>query len=215
MNEYIIESGKKYRIHPIFIITSFTNTMFGKVITTYTHSQYSHAAISLDPTLEHMYSFNADNKNNVLGGVSIESIKEYIQQYKDTLIKVNCIFVKEKDFKNVKSILDNMVNNIKKTTYGYTNLFSILFHRAKNATQEQFSMVCSQFVSWVIKMADIDLINKASNLVTPKDLADLDNPKVYKIYEGKAVDYDSKTIEKMIKIIKVKALLIKENFKIA
>ena len=100
-------------------------------------------------------------------------------------------------------------------TYGYANIFNILFHRAKNVTQDQFSMVCSQFVAWVMKMDNIDLINKASNLVTPKDLANLDNPKVYKIYEGKASNYDYKAIEKMIKRIKVKALLIKENFKIA
>ena len=210
MEEYILKDNNTI-IHPIFIVTSFTNTAFGKIIVTYTHSTYSHAAISFDTTLENMYSFNADNKTNTLGGISKESISEYIKKYDDTIIKVNCIFVKDDDFNKIKTALDDMIKNIKHTSYGYTNIFNILLHKAKTMNSDAMSMVCSQFVSYLIHKADIDLTTRADNLVTPQDLADIINPKVYKIYEGKAKDYDVKKINRIFRRLKTKAAVIKES----
>ena len=207
---YILEENN-VRIKPIFIVTSFTNTAFGRVITTYTHSTYSHAAMAFDTGLDHMYSFNADNKTNKLGGISIESIQEYRKKYEDSIIKVNCIFVKEKDFDIIKNAVDNMLKNQKKTRYGYNNLFNIVLAKTKKMSNDAMSMVCSQFVSYIIHKADIDLIDKSDNLTTPQDLADIINPKVYTIYEGYIKDYDKKKIDRIFRKLKAKALVIKES----
>ena len=44
------------------------------------------------------------------------------------------------------------------------------------------------------------MTDKPSNLVTPEDIANLHNvkPTVYKLFEGKAIDYNVNRIEKIL-----------------
>ena len=72
------------------------------------------------------------------------------------------------------------------------------------------SMVCSQFVSYVLSRANIEILSKSPNLVTPKDLAFMSNPKVYSLYEGLAKEYNKKKIDRIFRKLKQKAVLIKE-----
>ena len=209
--ESIEEAVKSQRVKPIFIVTSYTNTAFGKAIKTFTHSQYTHAAIAFDTSLEELYSFNADPKyssNGYKGGISKESLSSYIDSYDKTIIKVNCIFLKPSDFDKVKETLDKLIENKEDTSYGYLNILNILIGRAKDTGM---AMVCSQFVSYILSTADIRLLDKPDNIVTPKDLSTITNPRVYKIFEGYAKDYEKKRMDRIFRKLKTKALLIKEN----
>ena len=205
------EVAKGVRVKPIFIVTSYTNTPFGKAIKTFTHAQYTHAAIAFDTSLEQLYSFNADPKvttNGNKGGISRESLSEYINTYDKAIIQVNCILCKESDFNIVKNTLDDIFRKESDTRYGYMNILNILIGRAKDTGM---SMVCSQFVSYILHKADIKLVDKPDNLVEPKDLSTIVNPRVYKLYEGAAKDYDKKKIDRIFRKLKTKALLIKES----
>lgn len=195
---------------PIFIVNSYTNTPAGKIISAWTHSQYSHTAISFDTTLENLYSFNADNKLNKLGGFSKESVSSYIKYYDKSLINVRCIFVKSSDFDVVQTVLKGMMENQDRTTYGYANIFNILLGRVKDMSDDAMSMVCSQFVAYILKRANIDIMDKPINLVTPSDLATVNNPRMYLLYSGLAKEYDKKKIDRVFRKLKQKALLIKE-----
>lgn len=197
---------------PIFIVTSYTNTNFGKVITTYTHAKYSHASLSFDSSLKHLYSFNANNGTRKLGGISLESIDGYIETYQDASISVSCIFVKEDDFEKIQNVLNKMLENKNHTMYGYSNLLNIIFKRSKEMSSDAMSMVCSQFVAYILSRADIHVVDKSDNLVTPKDLANISNPKVYKLYEGYARMYDQKKIDRIFRKLRKKAEYIKEQF---
>ena len=88
------------------------------------------------------------------------------------------------------------------------NILNILIGRARDTGM---SMVCSQFVSYILHKADIKLVDKPDNLVEPKDLSTIVNPRVYKLYEGAAKDYDKKKIDRIFRKLKTKALLIKES----
>ena len=209
--ESIEEVVKSQRVKPIFIVTSYTNTAFGKAIKTFTHSQYTHAAIAFDTSLEELYSFNADPKysgNGYKGGISKESLSSYIESYDKTVIQVNCIFLKPSDFDKVKETLDNLIENKEDTKYGYFNILNILIGRAKDTGM---AMVCSQFVSYILHTADIRILDKPDNIVTPKDLSTITNPRVYKIFEGYAKDYEKKRMDRIFRKLKTKALLIKES----
>lgn len=209
--ESIEEVVKSQRVKPIFIVTSYTNTTFGKAIKTFTHSQYTHAAIAFDTSLEELYSFNADPKyssNGYKGGISKESLSSYIDSYDKTIIQVNCIFLKPSDFDKVKETLDKLIENKEDTSYGYLNILNILIGRAKDTGM---AMVCSQFVSYILSTADIKLLDKPDNIVTPKDLSTITNPRVYKIFEGYAKDYEKKRMDRIFRKLKTKALLIKES----
>jgi len=208
---FIYEAGKsKKPIKPIFIVNSFTNTPFGKVISTYTHNKYSHSAISFDTSLETLYSFNADNQSNIFGGISVESISGYIDKYENSSIQVNCLFVKESDYEIIRDAVNTMIENKTSTAYGYNNLINILLNKYKEMGQNAMSMVCSQFVSYVLSKADIHLTDKTSNLVTPKDLSTIVNPKVYKVYEGYARLYNKSAIDRMMRKVSKNATVIKE-----
>lgn len=205
------EVAKGVKVKPIFIVTSYTNTSFGKAIKTFTHAKYTHAAIAFDTSLEQLYSFNADPKvttNGNKGGISRESLSEYINTYDKAIIQVNCILCKESDFDIVKNTLDDIFRKESDTRYGYMNILNILIGRVKDTGM---SMVCSQFVSYILHKADIKLVDKPDNLVEPKDLSTIVNPRVYKLYEGAAKDYDKKKIDRIFRKLKTKALLIKES----
>lgn len=199
---------------PIFIVTSYTNTAFGKVITTYTHSTYSHASLSFDSSLEKLYSFNANNNQNKLGGLSYESISAYIKQYKDTRICVSCIFVKNDDYDKIMKALDKMMENKSFTKYGYGNILNIILNRTKDMGNDAMTMVCSQFVAYLLSRADIHITDKSANLTTPNDLSNIANPRVYKLYEGLAREYDQKAIDRIFRKLKRRAEVIKEYFQI-
>ena len=208
---YVEEVAKSVQIKPIFIVTSYTNTPFGKAIKTFTHSEYTHAAISFDTSLEKLYSFNADSKysnNGYKGGISRESLSSYVDSYEKTIIQVNCIFLKPSDFDIVQKTLDNLLENEEKTKYAYSNIINILIGRAKDTGM---AMVCSQFVAYILHTANIELLDKPDNTVTPKDLSTITNPRVYKIFEGYAKDYEKKRIDRIFRKLKTKALLIKES----
>ena len=208
---YVEEVAKSVQVKPIFIVTSYTNTPFGKAIKTFTHSEYTHAAISFDTSLEKLYSFNADSKysnNGYKGGISRESLSSYIDSYEKTIIQVNCIFLKPSDFDIVQRALDNLLENEEKTKYAYSNIINILIGRAKDTGM---AMVCSQFVAYILHTANIELLDKPDNTVTPKDLSTITNPRVYKIFEGYAKDYEKKRIDRIFRKLKTKALLIKES----
>ena len=208
---YVEEVAKSVQVKPIFIVTSYTNTPFGKAIKTFTHSEYTHAAISFDTSLEKLYSFNADSKysnNGYKGGISRESLSSYIDSYEKTIIQVNCVFLKPSDFDIVQRALDNLLENEEKTKYAYSNIINILIGRAKDTGM---AMVCSQFVAYILHTANIELLDKPDNTVTPKDLSTITNPRVYKIFEGYAKDYEKKRIDRIFRKLKTKALLIKES----
>lgn len=73
------------------------------------------------------------------------------------------------------------------------------------------SMVCSQFVTYLLQQADIEVLDKSPNLVTPKDLSSILNPKLYLLFEDYARNYDKRKIDRIFKKMKIQAQLIKES----
>ena len=189
---------KEKNIYPIYIVLSWTNTTFGKIIRFVKNSKYTHAGMSLDSDLSKIVTFKYDSISN---GFEIENLKGYINVYRDCQIEVLCIFVD----KNTKKKLEESIDFYEKakdiTKYGFKNLFNILLSKKKEYTPYDNEMVCSQFVDQVLKLADIDITGKANNLVIPQDYVTVasQNPKVYKIYEGYGKDYVDGKVESGIK----------------
>lgn len=197
--------------HPIFIVTSYTGTIFGKIIKTYTHSTYTHAGISLDTSMEKIYSFNGNNKENILGGFSEEKLSEYTKYNEKSKVKISCMFVKRRDINIIKKKLEYYLNHKRETMYSFSNIWNIIRNKSIEMERDATSMVCSQFVSYLLQQAEIDILDKSSNLITPKDLSSLVNPKLYLLYEGYAKDYDKKKIDRIFKKMKIQVSLIKES----
>lgn len=65
------------KLYPVYVLLSHRSaSALSNVIKTLTHSQFSHAALSFDPKLTHMYSFGRNSPNSSKGSFRLESIKK-------------------------------------------------------------------------------------------------------------------------------------------
>lgn len=211
--KFLEESSNNSELYPVYIVTSYTDTKFGKIIRKASDCYYTHAAISFESDLHEMYSFGNSGtlSNSKLGGMTCESLNDYINTSKNAVILVSVVFVKEKDYKKLLAFFDEYLNNSRNTRYSYSNLFNVLKNKPISNTPS-LSYICSQFVDSLFKFISIDMTDKPSNLVTPEDIANLHNvkPTVYKLFEGKAIDYNIDRIEKILDKMYSKAKPIKE-----
>ena len=204
-NNILNESSKVMRslykekdTYPIYIVLSWTNTTFGKIIRFVKNSKYTHAGMSLDSNLDKIVTFKYDSISN---GFEIENLKGYINVYRDCQIEVLCLFVDKKTKKKLEESIDFYEKAKDITKYGFKNLFNILLSKKKEYTPYDNEMVCSQFVDQILKLCDIDITGKANNLVIPQDYVTIAsaNPKIYKVFEGYGKDYVDGKVEANIK----------------
>lgn len=203
----------KSKCNPVYIITMEGNSIVSKPIKAFTHSEFSHSGISLTPDLSKIYSFNMRSDTSISGerkgGLSLESIKGYTKDNPTGRLRVNAVFLKTKDFRILKDKLDYMIQHAVDTSYNAIGLFDVIINKV-NDTTDNMSMICSQFVDYMFKIIDVDLTDKASNLVTPSNIAKIDNPKVYKVFDGIINEFKPSIIKNKLKKLYNKAEYIKE-----
>lgn len=190
-DDYIEESTKDNK-NPVYIILVYTASTFGKMIKEYTHGIYTHAAMSLDNTLNKLYSFNLNNQFNKLGGFSIESIEGYKKDNKDAIMCVYTTFVNDDKKRKLDKQINYFIGNIDKTKYSIINVFSLIANKPIELAND---MICSQFVDRMLKSVDVDITGMASSLVTPNDIYKSTSNKIYKVYEGRVDEYNHKKIQ--------------------
>lgn len=204
-------------LKPVYIVLSFANTLFGNIITGFKHSEYSHAGISFDSSLDNIYTYNfqPDKKIN---GFTKESVKDYhnaLNKKGDVKLMVNTIFVPEDAWKKMKETLSYYESNKDKSRYGFKNLLDFVTNKVKDSANSIY-MVCSQFVDNLLKAANIDITNKSSNLVSPGDFEKpKEGSKMFVLFKGWKKDYDKKAIDKKVKALEkantFQALNVMEN----
>lgn len=200
-------------LKPLYLILVYAHTAIGNVINAFTKGRYSHAGISLDASLNTIYSFNIDRSEQGYsnGGFSIENLKRYISSSKDAETCVYAIFIPNKTYRIITDKIRSWKQNIMNTGYSILNLIGILLNKP---IERDNKMVCSQFVDTILKLAQTPLTDKKSALVTPNDLKiGAEKKKVYKVYEGLAINYEKnvKKIERVIKSIRGSKYVLKEN----
>lgn len=189
------------KLEAIYITLSTNDTIIGKVIRGWTKSNYSHAGISLDPSMKKIYSFNGftpDGKS----GLSLESL-DFYKKVENTRLKVLVFFVSPKVKDKLQQVLQFYINNKDKTHYSFANIFNIVLNKTKD-TSLSLSLVCSQFVDVILKSVNLDISGKPSNLTTPADFDRISNSntRIFDLFHDFVNKYNPSVIKK-----KVKALL--------
>jgi hypothetical protein len=187
---------KELDLYPVYIVLSYTETLFGKIIRKIKNSMFTHAGLCLDSDLRNILTFEFIQKKS--NGFNLDSLEDYINKTPRALLSVMCVFVDKNTMLSLKKSINYFIQNKDKTKYNFGNLFNILFNKEKSNDSANLSLVCSQFVDTLLKMCNIDITNKSSNLVIPQDFQNINNPKVYKLYEGLAKEYNEKHIEELI-----------------
>lgn len=186
------KSGEE--LYPVYILITYTKTAFGKIIRKATHGKYTHAAISLDASMNNLFSFNAGDSGQ--SGFTTESLKRYNHD-DECIMCVHVFFVDKIRLRKIKTKLDWFLLNKKSLHYSYLNCLTLLFNKVVELNN---AMICSQFVDFLMKDIDVDVTHKPSPLVTPNDFSAIENnnPNVYKVYEGAINKYDYKKVEKIV-----------------
>ena len=208
-DNYSINEEKTKDKHMIYIVTTYTETIFGKGVKAFTNAKYSHAAFSLDPDLKNMYTFNL-NKN----GFTKEDITTYKQSNDNCVMSVYGIAVNHDQFTKIKEKLQFNILNASNTKYSVANLLGIAINKPIEINN---AMVCSQFVDDLLKHINIDVTKKASSLVSPQDLrnAGSKNKIMIRLYEGPIKKYNADKVNlKVGKIISENYSFIDESISI-
>lgn len=196
-------------LQPVYIIMSEGKTVFSGAIKKITDTIYSHVSIAFDGKLDKMYSFGIKgSEKKIAGGFIEEDIK--INNPPDGRVDVYVFFAPSRIVNQIKVKIQEFKDNTAKTSYSYKNLFTFLFNVPYN---NDWKMVCSQFVDRMLKSVGIDITNKDSSLVSPKDMdvASKNHKNIYHVYFGYAQSYDGDKTNRLIRSLINKAKPLKEE----
>lgn len=179
---------------PIFIILFNGKTAFSKLIRGVTHSQFSHAMLSLDSSFKKCYSFGMEGAKRKVGGFIVEDLTN---KPKNSLCKIYTTFVSSEIYNTIKKNVEWFIENQKKTAYGFFNILTYFFHIP---WQKNLNMICSQFTDRMLKLGNIDFTKRASSLLSPEDInkAASRNKKIFTIYKGFAEKINPSVINRRI-----------------
>lgn len=186
-------NGKK----AVSIVLVKGNSFLGKTIMKVQNNEFSHASISLDDDLKRIYSFNIKGDFN---GLTYESIKGYINDGVEK-IGVYTFLVTDEVYKSLENMIDKFALYIKNTKYSVLNLLTIPLNIHLDMDMK---MVCSEFVDKLLKAANINMIDKPSALVSPKDFTEKvkNDTKIVEIFKDSPKKFNSTKIKKRIEKLK-------------
>ena len=190
-------SDNKEDVKAVSIVLISGNSTLGNIIKKVQHNEFSHASISLDDDLKRIYSFNM---RNGFDGLAYESMKQYVKEGVQK-VGVYTFLVSNEVYKQLEKTLDNFSLYINKTKYSILNLLTIPLHIPLDMDMK---MVCSEFVDKLLKSANLDITNKKSMFVSPKDFSDKvkNNAKIVEVFKGNPKDYNSSKIKNRISKLK-------------
>ena len=168
------ESAKNEKLYPVYITLFSNDTNFGKLIRKATGSEYSHATVALDPTMNNMYSFSDIPYNEArffCAGFVRESIwsPEYT---KNRHFRVLVTFVNKAGRDKIQKKIDYFINNFEKYNYNDIGLVQYYFkfkNTKKHDETKKMRWFCSEFVSAMVNASD-ETEGFENILASPQDL---------------------------------------------
>lgn len=168
------ESAKNEKLYPVYITLFSNDTNFGKLIRKATGSEYSHATVALDPTMNNMYSFSDIPYNEArffCAGFVRESIwsPEYT---KNRHFRVLVTFVDKVGKDKIQKKIDYFINNFEKYNYNDIGLVQYYFkfkNTKKHDETKKMRWFCSEFVSAMVNASD-ETEGFENILASPQDL---------------------------------------------
>lgn len=171
----------------IYLVLSSSSSLPAKVIKRFTGNKLNHSSISVDKTLESMYSFGRVNCYNLFSAGFVKESKDsgFYKRFTDTYIKVYRLPVDDEVFNKTKNYLEDWYDN--KDTYSYSYL-GLLLASVNRPLERENRYYCSEFVAKVFSDCNIRELNHDIHTYRPYYFEDLDNKDL--IYEGLFTDYD-------------------------
>lgn len=155
---------------------------------------YSHALVSLDPSLERMYSFEDE-------GLEIDGIHDRLSWLGTKSIYVAVMFVTKDERETMQAYLDYLTENIENTSYAMSNLLKMMV--GKPVKQDK-RFVCSSITGYILSMGNRKNVQRDYSRLRPEDITLL--PRAFYVANfSDALDFDRRKAEFTAKIAKLKA----------
>ncbi len=198
----------KDKIVPVYICLFSGKALHSRAIEWYTHTEWSHVAMSFDSSMKQMYTFNANNNVSADGksaGFTIESIEKYWKIDPSIKFKVHALFVTAAQRDMMRDAVDWYIKHQDDTKYSMKTIINIFFNKASdfgNEFKNKTEMVCSQFVYTILAIANLKLrVTKDASLVSPGDLDKSIDDRLFNMFIGGIGVYNSKKIDNMCRKI--------------
>lgn len=190
----------KGKLYPVYVMLVHSGTTVSNLIKTISHSEYSHASISFDSSLDHMYSFaRKDPKNPFLGGFRYESIGKGFYDKKEIPYALYVVPCTEDQVKRMKKRLDYFVKNNSKFSFDFAGLVK---NYIGYADEPEYRWFCSRFVADILNAGspeEFKYIDEPS-LMDPDDFKKTNFAR-FVIAGDNMMKYDRKLVDKLTKKI--------------
>lgn len=164
-----------------------SGTKFSKFLRFFSHLEFTHASLGLDPTLKVLYSFARQNlKMPWIAGFMEEHTDEGIFKLYNPMCEVLSLEVTEEQYEKLKEIISSFQYYTSQYHYNFLGVLLIYLNKPHKLTRYY---TCTQFVAYILKYAGILQSNKDISLSIPTDFYDISGVKP--IYKGRMSDYVS------------------------
>ena len=141
-------ANKSKKLYPVYIMLVHSGTTISNAIKFVSKSKFSHASISFDSSMDHMYSFaRKDPSNPFLGGFRYESIGKGFYDKKEIPYALYVVPCTESQIKKMKKRLDYFIKNESKFQFDFAGLVKNYLGIADNPEYRWF---CSRFVADIL-----------------------------------------------------------------
>lgn len=180
---------------PVYVVLVSGTNIVSETIKKFTHSKWSHAAISFDPSLEYLYSYTFATTEYAPAsqGLRRESIKMLNNIGGE--ICVYGFYAPNRTVKDMKQSIDDRIKS-GQTKYDLGLLVKKAFKDEAVQSADKNKKICSAFVNSIIE----EFIGKISDKNSPspddmfKALESMDSHEFVKLYEGPCTTYDSAAV---------------------
>lgn len=168
-------------LYPVYIILFSNDTDFGKLIRKATGSDYSHATITLDPTMNNMYSFSdiPYSKDHINGAGFVRESLWSPMYKKNRYFTILVTFVSKNERDTIQSKIDYFCANYTRFKYNDIGLvqYYLNFKETKRHSEDKKKRwFCSEFVSYMCKAGNVKGFNDI--MLAPGDIRNIDSPNV-------------------------------------
>lgn len=155
----------------LYILLTDTGSRFQKIAKRITKDPYNHVSLALDEDLDEIYTFSLYTRENGFNGGFMRETREQLAGSTYSLYRVS---VDHQTYDKVKLYIRGMASSSASTTYSLKSLVNAMFQKEIFKREEESSMICSEFVTYVLDLAKVPLFkNRKLSMVKPYDLVKL------------------------------------------
>lgn len=171
----------------IYIVLTRTGTWVSKLIRIFTGAEFNHASISLSKDLKRMYSFGRRHPYNpIWAGLIRECPNEgTFKRFPETTAAVLKVDVCSETYNNIAAHIERMMSEQNKYHFNYLGLG---YAALKRPRKKKYCYYCSEFVSEVLTVNNVEGAEKLPEVVHPINFLDLQYEQIYK---GLLCEYNS------------------------